>query len=125
MPRRALHDRRGARHLHRALEARARPERPRTSTGRTIRCRPRLGHPLTRRTRISETSAPDAYAVDLILDSTNATEITEYNDFTDFQNELFEYDTEEEFDGGKDLGLSVGGGGVCLPVCLYLRQKDF
>ncbi len=44
-----------------------------------------------------------AYAVDLILDPTNAEEITVYSDFTDFQYELFEYGTEEEFDGGKDL----------------------
>ena len=43
------------------------------------------------------------YAIDLILDPVNAEEREDYNDFTDFQNDLFEYDTEEEFDGGKDL----------------------
>lgn len=44
------------------------------------------------------------YAIDLILDPTNATEITEYSDFTDFQNDLFEYETDEEFDRGAGSG---------------------
>ena len=44
------------------------------------------------------------YAIDLILDPVNATENTEYSDFTDFQNDLFEYETESEFDRGADAG---------------------
>jgi len=42
------------------------------------------------------------YAIDLIVDATNATEITDYSDFNEFQNDLFEYDTDDAFDGGKD-----------------------
>ena len=42
------------------------------------------------------------YAIDLILDPVNATEITEYSDFLDFQNNLFEFETESEFDGASD-----------------------
>jgi len=45
-----------------------------------------------------------AYAIDLILDPTNATEITEYSDFTDLHNDLLEYKTESEFDRGADSG---------------------
>ena len=44
------------------------------------------------------------YAIDLILDPVNATEITEYSNFLDFQNDLFEYETESEFDRGADAG---------------------
>lgn len=44
------------------------------------------------------------YAIDLILDPVNAEEITEYSNFLDFQNDLFEYETESEFDGGADGG---------------------
>tara|TARA_B100001057_G_C22870031_1_gene958325 strand:- start:3610 stop:4935 length:1326 start_codon:yes stop_codon:yes gene_type:complete len=46
------------------------------------------------------------YAIDLILDPTNATEITDHGLFTEFQIELRDYDTESEFDGGSD-GLDV------------------
>jgi len=44
------------------------------------------------------------YAIDLILDPVNATEITEYSDFLDFQNDLFDYETESDFDRGADGG---------------------
>ena len=44
------------------------------------------------------------YAIDLVLNPTDATERTEYNDFLDFQNDLFEYESESEFDRGADGG---------------------
>jgi hypothetical protein len=44
------------------------------------------------------------YAIDLLLNYRTATEITEYSNFLDFQNDLFEYETESEFDRGADSG---------------------
>ena len=46
------------------------------------------------------------YAIDLILDPVNAEEITEYSNFLDFQNDLFEYETGSDFDDGSDSGFN-------------------
>jgi len=54
------------------------------------------------RTRTQNLRIRIPYAIDLILDPTNATENAEYSDFTDFQNDLFEYETMSEFDHGAD-----------------------
>jgi hypothetical protein len=45
------------------------------------------------------------YAIDLILDPVNAEEHIDYDAFNDFQYELYEYQTESEFDGGADIEL--------------------
>ena len=44
-----------------------------------------------------------AYAIDLILDPKNATVPEEYTDLTGFEQELYDYETESEFDYGKDV----------------------
>ena len=43
-----------------------------------------------------------AYAIDLILDPQNATDVKDYSDFTDFQQELYDYESGSEFDYGRD-----------------------
>jgi len=44
------------------------------------------------------------YAIDLIQDPVNAEEREDYDDFNDFAYQLYEYETESEFDGGADSG---------------------
>ena len=45
------------------------------------------------------------YAIDLILNPENAVEIQDYDDWdNDFQKDLYDYETEGEFDGGDDSG---------------------
>ena len=45
------------------------------------------------------------YAIDLILDPVNAEEREDYDAFNDFQYNLYEYQTESEFDSGADAEL--------------------
>ena len=44
------------------------------------------------------------YAVDLLLNYRTAEEREDYDNFDDFQYELYEYETESDFDGGADSG---------------------
>ena len=44
------------------------------------------------------------YAVDLLLNYRTAEEREDYDNFNDFQYELYEYETESDFDGGADSG---------------------